>query len=153
MAIPDHCDDRARKFFYQGLVGKSHGEDGTSYRTSFSNDHEDLQPTKVYHSHRSRPSCVYCGKAAYSIQGNIPDCYEVTGHCCVCKDAMDEIEHRAKVEDLKWRHQVELEELAKQAPQPSPHVRKLICEAAATFATSNALTSDHGLQQLGVTIR
>ena len=88
MAIPEYCDPRARRHFSSGFVGKTHGENGTGYKTSWDSMSE-ASPTAVHILDSDRCYCAYCGQRAFPIQR---EDYSVYGFCCVCKDAMDEVE-------------------------------------------------------------
>ena len=123
MAIPDYADERSHKFFTLYYVGPSNGEDGTAYKTMIDTRHEDLKPSKNY---RGR-CCAYCGQMVYAIQ---PDHmgFEITGYFCVCKDAMDEVELNAAIEELEQKHSEELLQLKKKAPKPSVKVKRRLIE-------------------------
>lgn len=70
-----------------------------------------------------RVFCSYCGKAAHSIQADIPKSYDVTGYMCTCEKAMDEIENQLAVEELINKHRQELKTLKGSAPSVSEKVK------------------------------
>ncbi len=148
MAIPDYADERAHKFFTQRFVGTRHGENGSSLSIDWDSSAEGLEPTAIYPNGR----CVYCGNHAHPIQAGLRHPrhsygepgdrgYEVTGYACCCKGAMDEREHKARVEELKQRHEDELAALVKQAPVPDPDVFKAFAEGLAKKAAEDAVRS------------
>jgi hypothetical protein len=106
--IPKHCNKRAKKFFKWGSRYNGKNESGYRYSTT----HEELEPTRTA-SIDGKEYCIYCGNPAYSIQANINrfNNYDVTGHCCICKNAMDEIDYRKEKEELQTKHYEEKEEL------------------------------------------
>lgn len=121
--LPEHCDKRAEKFF-----GFSFGD------RYWDSGHPELASTRVLQG--GQPVCAYCGKSAYPIQAGLAvprfdrdgEDYSVTGYTCVCSAAMDEVAHRALVNQMLERHEEELEELSNSAPKPSQEVfEKFIC--------------------------
>ncbi|MCY1283756.1 hypothetical protein D9M68_19850 [compost metagenome] len=114
MAIPDYCDDRAKKHFHRNFVGEKHGEDGTKYSVSWSST-SDARPTTVHHIDKNHCYCAFCGNRAFPIQN---DAYMVTGHSCVCKDAMDELEWRDEYNLLLNDQAIARQQLKKKAPLP-----------------------------------
>lgn len=124
MAIPDYADERAFNRFSKGFVGSSHGDNGTSYRTSW-NTQCDAEPTKMILTH-GRPVCAYCGNMGLALQPNIERFrdYEVVGYTCVCKGAMDEEEWRQEMTDMENKHYEEMQALRRHAPKTNPDVIK-----------------------------
>lgn len=117
----EHVDERAYPFFH-----RVYGRDG--YVCEYSPT-SGAKPTKVlsfegfYHKY-----CAYCGRKALPIQGEyekgrgfFTGYYDI-GHCCVCKGAMDEVEHNQKLIELKKRHEEELINLEKCAPKINKEV-------------------------------
>lgn len=123
----EHVDERAYPFFHH-----VYGRDG--YVCEY-NSTSGAKPTKVlsiegfYHKY-----CAYCGRKALPIQGELEKGrgfftgYYDIGHCCVCKDAMDEIEHNNKLVELKKRHENELLELEESRPKLNQEVVSKLVE-------------------------
>nr|DAY73729.1 MAG TPA: Protein of unknown function (DUF3090) [Caudoviricetes sp.] len=124
MAIPDYADERAFNRFSKGFVGSSHGDNGTSYRTSW-NTQCDAEPTKMILTH-GRPVCAYCGNMGLALQPNIERFrdYDVVGYTCVCKGAMDEEEWRHELSEMENNHYEELQALKRREPRTNPDVIK-----------------------------
>jgi len=114
MAIPDYADERAHKHFSRGFVGEKHGENGTGYRVSWSST-SGAHPTSVHQIDNTRCYCVFCGNRAFPIQ---TDDFGITGHACVCKDAMDELEWRGEYQSLLNEQCRAREALKKKVPIP-----------------------------------
>ncbi|BBK09175.1 hypothetical protein [Klebsiella phage 05F01] len=123
----EHVDERAYPFFHH-----VYGRDG--YVGEY-NSTSGAKPTKVlsiegfYHKY-----CAYCGRKALPIQGELEKGrgfftgYYDIGHCCVCKDAMDEVEHNNKLVELKKRHENELLELEESRPKLNQEVVSKLVE-------------------------
>ena len=55
--------------------------------------------------------CPYCGETMFSIQGCLAKGiknYDVTGYCCLCQGARNELAYKHKVKALKQKHEDEL---------------------------------------------
>lgn len=129
-SIPENADERTHKFFSRGYVGKHggrHGEDEHGYVMSFDTRHEDLKPSTTY----GQSYCVYCGKRPYPIQPSKLG-FAITGYVCLCKEATDEVENNALVEEMLERHAEELYELQKLKPKPSIDVKRKLIEKCLT---------------------
>lgn len=124
MAIPDYADERSYDRFSRGFVGSSHGENGSSYRTSW-NSQCNAEPTKMINSH-FRPVCAYCGNVGFPLQPNIDRYFDygVVGYTCVCKGAMDEVQWREELVAMENKHYEELQALKRLEPKTSPDVIK-----------------------------
>lgn len=92
----DYVDPRAYKFFR--FSGSSHSETLYSWDTQ-----SGAKPTKVLKSDTHMPVCAYCGRRGLPLQPNIAMYrdYDVTGHTCACKEAMDEIDMLAEIERVR----------------------------------------------------
>lgn len=123
MAIPDYCDDRAKKHFTCYFVGSKHGDNGTSRTTSWSST-SGAVPTAIHTVNDRDHYCVYCGNKALPIQANIErhGDYRTTGYCCICKDACDEVEWQEKYAALLEKQEEERELLRNGCPKPSKEV-------------------------------
>lgn len=119
----EHVDERASKFFSWGWAG-SEG------RSSFWNSRADnLVPTVTLSNKLNIPVCAYCGRQALPIQKRAShEEYYTTGYCCVCKDAMDELEVKAKIKEVIEKMERVVEDLEKSAPKVSKDVLKKLLE-------------------------
>lgn len=118
----ENIDPRAEKFFSRYYVGQYVNDaDQFGYVTRWNTRHEELVPTKCYH----RTWCAYCGSRAFAIQPSHLG-FDITGHSCSCKEAMDEVEYKQKLEQLKEKHEEEISALKKTKPKPSEDVKRKI---------------------------
>lgn len=120
MAIPDYAHESCKRFFSRGYVGTGHGDNGSAHKIYFDTSHPELKPTRTIVIEGGRPHCVYCGEIALPIQAGRRHGgdFEVTGLCCVCKDAVAELELMDKVNELRSQFNLAERELIKQFPQP-----------------------------------
>ncbi len=138
MPIPLYADERAKRFFYYGYTGKS----GDYF---WNTSAEGLEPTLTY----PNGTCGYCGNRALSIQAGLRHRnrldserdYDVTGYTCCCKEAMDEVEHRTLVKQMKERHEDELAALNATAPAPSEAVFQKYAEGVLQNSMKSAMNS------------
>lgn len=99
-------EERIKKYFnytyngVRGINGRMWGFDTTN---------PELIPTHAVFINR-KPYCPYCGDIMYSIQD--ADTLAVTGHCCICKGAMAEIEYEKKKKALDEKYAKELDNLS-----------------------------------------
>lgn len=124
MAIPDYCDPRAEKNFTRGLVGISHGDNGSAYRYSWDSQCGQKKTTMV------DGYCAYCGNRGLPLQPLI-DIYRdftVLGHTCICKDAMDELELKDAVNQVRIKAEKEIQALEDKMPKINPKVIKTLAE-------------------------
>ena len=130
----EQADERAKKFFDRVYVGTSAKDaDSSGRKMSWNSSHEDLQPT-LCHTALHTSYCAYCGETALPIQAGLTRVgftrepvardYDVTGRCCICKDAMDEVANAYERRMLEHRHEEELKDLAKFAPKPDLVVKE-----------------------------
>lgn len=126
MAIPDYADERSYGNFSRGFVGSGHGDNGSSYRVSWDTQC-GAEATKMIITY-GRPLCAYCGNIGLALQPNIERFrdYDVVGYTCVCKDAMDEVEWRNEMRELKNKHNEEIRALERREPKTNPDVIKRI---------------------------
>ena len=74
---------------------------------------ENLVPTHSMVIDTTR-YCAYCGEKMFPIQHAIKNGnYDVTGWCCICQGARDEIEYEVKREKLAQKHAQEMREFDK----------------------------------------
>lgn len=152
MAIPEHADPRALKHFDKCFVGTSHGDNGTGYKTSW-NSLSDAVPTEcIAFDNGYSHICAYCGLLPYPIQTHVGS--EVTGYSCICKEAMDEVEFKVALAEMRLRHQQELLELGKTAPKYNPEAIAKVVMSQARSIVDNVKRGypDNGLKQLGITV-
>ncbi|BDU13383.1 hypothetical protein [Escherichia phage phiWec190] len=123
MAYPDYIDERATGFFRNFLVGRSHGDGGSSYKTSWDSQC-GAKATKTLKM-PGRPLCAYCGNEALSLQPGIEHGdYDIKGYTCVCKGAMDEADWVKEKAEMEERHRREVYEMEKRMPIPDLQVKK-----------------------------
>lgn len=150
MAIPDYADERSYDRFSCGLVGSSHGDNGSSYRTSW-NSQCDAEPTKMINTY-NRPVCAYCGNVGLPLQPNIERFrdYDVVGYTCVCKGAMDEEEWRHELSEMENNHYEELQALKRRKPRTNPDVIKgIITRLTSKLEEAKTMSEvQHILEQL-----
>lgn len=127
MAIPEYCDQRAKKYFTSCFVGKTHGDNGSSNRMSWSST-SGAKPTATHKLNSDAHYCAYCGNKAFPIQDNIErhGDYTTTGWCCICKDAMDEVEWQAEYIALLGRQNKERYDMMQKAPKPTVEARQKV---------------------------
>jgi len=127
----EHVDERAWKFFSYGYSGE--------YSYHWKSTSEGLRPTAVLQCGYTYPVCAYCGRQALPIQGEHrgPDgswgstSYYDRGHCCVCKDAMDELEYKDKENEIRDKMNQLISDLRKVSPAVNPEVVKALVEERA----------------------
>jgi len=125
----EHVDERARQFFQWGYSG-----DGNSYH--WNSLAKGLKPTLTLES-RLGNYCGYCGRRALPIQGEKGDLYSrdkkyfSKGHCCVCRDAMDELEIEHQKEQLIDKMNQALSQLNSVKPEVNHEVMTSLVQAEA----------------------
>lgn len=130
----EHVDERAYPFFSYGYTGQP----GHNYH--WNSLTKGLQPTTVIGGDHA-PVCVYCGRLALPIQGETagysrmgsPDYYN-KGHCCVCKEAMDELEMVAQMAAIKDQLEKALIACRAAMPKRNPQVLLALMDRAAQEA-------------------
>ena len=109
----NYADERAKHMISEGFVGNGHGNYGilNQYSVSFDTSHPDARPTETVKI-GSFHYCAYCSRPALSIQAGLANkkcglgsglhssAYAVTGHTCVCKGAMDEVQMNNDIKEL-----------------------------------------------------
>lgn len=124
MAIPEYADPGSHKHFCTGYVGTGHGDNGSGHLTSWDSC-SGAVPTRAHALSHSRLYCVYCGNRAFPIQSEIGG--KPSGYCCVCTDAMDEVQWRREHDAILEKHALELEAHSRQRPKSNKDVvRKLV---------------------------
>ena len=105
---------------YGGWVNNHY--DNQILRWIFDTSHKDLIPTKTVNIDGTI-YCAHCGYEAYSIQGNLNKrsifysrgdeeyYYKTTGYCCTCPQAIKEMKFIEELEQLKNKHEQEINEL------------------------------------------
>lgn len=133
MAIPDYCDERAEKYFRTGFVGSSHGDNGTSYSTSWDST-KGAKETKMVVFGYQEHVCAYCGNKGLPLQPRFTSSFDprcdstVTGYACVCKDAMDEVEVKEQLKAMRAKHHDEENLLEKKLPKVNRNVLKRVAD-------------------------
>lgn len=88
-------------YFHRCYVGVR-GINGSAY--SFNTTNKDLIPTH-HVVIDSRFYCPYCGEEMFPIQDSVT--LAITGHCCICQGARDEIEYENKKKELEKKYEEE----------------------------------------------
>lgn len=99
-------------YFERYYVGVR-GINGSRYEWNSSNP--DHIPTHSITIGRTK-YCPYCGETMFPIQGYLArgiDNYDITGYCCICQGARDELEYKNKQEELAQKHKQEMRDLEK----------------------------------------
>lgn len=117
----EHVDERAYKFFsyMYGRNGHHKGWDSTK---------EGLRPTATLGKGDRIRACAYCGRRALPIQKRQyshrtgQDEYKSIGHCCVCKDAMDELDMVDQIEAITKQFNAALNKCKGAMPKTNPAV-------------------------------
>ena len=102
--------EEVESYFERHYVGVR-GINGSEFGWNSSNP--DLVPTRSI-TIGSTKYCAYCGETMFPIQGCLAqgmNNYAVTGYCCICQGARDELEYKAKEEELIRKHEQEKKEL------------------------------------------
>lgn len=155
----EHVDERAYKFFSYGYSG--------GYNYHWNSTSRGLRPTAVLEHRHFYPVCAYCGRQALPIQGERKNesymgstSYYDKGHCCVCKDAMDELECADKEEEIRQKMNRLLGQLRQAMPKVNPDVvEAMIQERAARDLKELERNKKDGwgstpqLESLGIKIR
>lgn len=117
----DHVDERAHSFFSFQYSGK-----GAGYYWDFLS--EEIIPTATLGGGGAVRFCAYCGRQALPIQERKyshrtgQDEYKNKGHCCVCKDAMDEVDMVKKMEEITKQFEAALSQCRQAMPNADPEV-------------------------------
>lgn len=76
------------------------------------------------------PVCAYCGRQGLTLQRHIRTRgdYSVTGHACICKDALDSLDIQESIEELEKKHEQEMRELKRKIPTVNKEVIKRMME-------------------------
>lgn len=115
-----HVDERAYPFFTYSYGGNR----------SWNSTKEGIRPTTVIQSRSGNLCvCVYCGRIALPIQGRRDnysrmgeEVYFDKGHCCVCKDAMDELEMQDQIAIIREQYKEALHLCGQAMPKRNPNV-------------------------------
>lgn len=116
----EHVDERAYGFFSSFCVG-----DGWVYE--WNPTKPGLLPTKMLKDGDGydSPVCAYCGRLGLPIQD--PN-YNFKGHCCVCKDAMDELEIKGEKRKLQEKFEDILKGIDEALPKINGEVIELLIQ-------------------------
>lgn len=119
----EHVDERAYPFF-----STVYGKDG--WVSDWDSTKPGLRVTKtVMIDNYGTPVCAYCGRVGLPIQDR--STLNFKGHCCVCKDAMDEVEIKTEVKKIKEKFDNLLEEMYRSLPEPNEIVLQYVIERKA----------------------
>ena len=154
----EHVDERAYPFF-------SYQYSGSGKRDwSWNSLSDGLRKTTVLTIGYEKV-CAYCGRRALPIQKSVSSAYMGTeyhdmGECCVCKDAMDELEIKDKVKELRKEMEQAIRRLESIAPPINPDVVSALIDANADHLKKEVErnreyggVSPYTLDQAGIKIR
>lgn len=118
----EHVDERAYKFFSYYTDGRRGG-----YHHGWNSMVEGLRATTTIDS-GSLHVCAYCGRIALPIQKSEynhrrgEDEYISKGSCCVCKEAMDELEMIDQINVIKKQMEIAIGNCWAAMPATNPEV-------------------------------
>lgn len=117
----EHVDERAYGFF-----SSVYGSNGWVY--DWNPTKPSLRPTKTLKDEDGygNPVCAYCGRLGLPIQD--PNNYNFKGHCCVCKDAMDELEIKEEKRKLQEKFNDILQGIDEALPKINGEVIELLIQ-------------------------
>ena len=99
------------KHYFQRYYVGCRGIDGYQYMWNSTN--KELMPTQHIEIDNDE-YCPYCGETMFPIQSFLAkgiDNYTVTGTCCICQGARDELEYTQKQSERQRKHKQEQYEL------------------------------------------
>lgn len=151
----DHVDERAYKFF-----SSMYGRDGHHY--GWNSTKEGIRQTAVL-SDKTTHICAYCGRMALPIQGerwdNFKECrvYFDKGHCCVCKEAMDELEMMDQLKIIEDQFNNARNAVYQAMPKTNPELVNAFVDRKAEqlkkdlkFWNDRGIISPHSLDKAGL---
>lgn len=116
----EHVDERAWNFFSWSYGrGNTRGWDSTK---------EGIRPTATLGSGNGFRACAYCGRQALPIQERKyshrtgQDEYISKGHCCVCKDAMDEVDMMVQIDIITKQFKSAISKCHQAMPKTNPEI-------------------------------
>lgn len=159
MAIPDYCDDRAKKHYKNYFVGSDHGDNGSMYGYRYDSA-SGGKATKMIHLSRYRCVCAYCGEVGLPLQPFFKGSFNqdsdttVTGYMCVCKDAMDQLEIEESIRQLRAKQANDMKELESTLPKPAPEVlAKVMANRIKTLTEEIESGNFTEMDRLGINVR
>lgn len=159
MAIPDYCDDRAKKHYVHSFVGSRHGDNGSMYAYRYDSTSGGKE-TKMIRTSRYRCVCAYCGEVGLPLQPFFKGSFNpdsdstVTGYMCVCKDAMDQLEIEESIRQLRIKQANDMKELERTLPKPSSEVlAKVMANRIKTLTEEIESGNFTELDRLGIEVR
>jgi hypothetical protein len=125
--LPSWVDERVHHLFHLGQV-PIRPRETDCWRYGWNSSKDGLMSTKTVMIDGTN-TCVYCGHRALPIQNNLlhnkflsTDDYKITGYCCVCSKACDEVIVENKIAALEEAHQKAVKDLKKMLPSPDMDV-------------------------------
>lgn len=116
----EHVDERARSLFSWSY--------GCRGQAGWNSTKEGLRPTATLGAGDGLRACAYCGRQALPIQKREyshltgQDEYKKIGHCCVCKDAMDELDMVDQIDIITKQFNAALSKCHQAMPKTNPEV-------------------------------
>lgn len=127
----DHVDERAYPWF-----SYMYGGNPAKHYYGWNSTKNGIRPTSTF-DYDGTEICAYCGRRALPIQSlrgsSLTGEYFTKGHCCVCKDAMDELECRDKEEEVRQKMRSLISDIRRVAPRPKTAVAIAIVKAKAEY--------------------
>lgn len=158
-ADQEHVDERAYKFFsyMYGRNGHHKGWDSTK---------EGLRPTATLGKSDRMRACAYCGRRALPIQKKQyshrtgQDEYKNIGHCCVCKEAMDELDMVDQIDIITRQFNAALSKCNQAMPKTNPAVLLALMDKeleekkkSLSFWTDDGRLPAHALADVGFNVK
>lgn len=155
----EHVDERAHKFFswMYGRNGQHKGWDSTK---------EGLRPTATLGKGDRMRACAYCGRRALPIQKKQYshrtglDEYKNIGHCCVCKEAMDELDMVDQIDIITKQFNAALSKCQQAMPKTNPAVLLALMDKeleekkkSLSFWTDDGRLPAHALADVGFNVK
>lgn len=155
----EHVDERAYKFF-SWSYGRNGGQAG------WNSTKEGLRPTATLGNPRGFRACAYCGRQALPIQKKKEyshrtgqDEYKSVGHCCVCKEAMDELDMMDQIDLITKQFKAALSECHRAMPKTNPDILFALVDRqheekkkTLRFWNNDGRISPHSLEDYGFTL-
>lgn len=155
----DHVDERAQKFFswMYSRNGQHKGWNSTE---------EGLRPTATLGKGDRMRACAYCGRRALPIQKKQyshrtgQDEYKNIGHCCVCKEAMDELDMVDQIDIITRQFNAALSKCQQAMPKTNPAVLLALMDKeleekkkSLSFWTDDGRLPAHALADVGFNVK
>jgi len=155
----EHVDERAYKFF-----SYMYGREGHHY--GWNSTKEGIRATATIGSGSGFRACAYCGRQALPIQQKKynhrkdQDEYKSVGHCCVCKDAMDELDMMDQIDIITKQFKAAIGKCHQAMPKTNPEVLFALVDRqheekkkSLRFWNNDGRISPHSLDDFGMNLK